>query len=168
MGSCCSYEKEEDYNKPQPPKLRSPSPLETNYFGDDEYKNENYELSASRVKFVDGDDHYVCYKYKVRIVESQMESIRGGGYVITEFFVPDKNIYFNKQSAFKAHKPRNDHDEKIYPLIQVKIPVNIINKISDIADLQTEINIKNKKAREMMMAMNLTKEYHDLFMEQKD
>lgn len=124
MGSCCSYEKKEDY------------------------KNKEEE----------DDDNHECYKYQIRIIDTH-DNIRHKGHIVTEFFILNKNVCFNQQSAFRSNRPRNDG--KIYPMTIVKVPTNIINKIIKIAELQGDG--KKTQARDIMLALNFTKQFHDLF-----
>jgi hypothetical protein len=135
MGSCCSYEKKEDYDWNR------------------RIKENKINLSSKSLIL-----YCECYKYKTRIIDTH-DNIRYKEYIVTEFFVINKNVCFNKQSVFRSPQPRNT--DKICPTVLVKVPINIINQITKIIELQEDG--KKNQARDIMLALNFSKQFHDLF-----
>lgn len=104
-------------------------------------------------------------KYELYVVDSPMDYYHGGGYKVTEYFVPLYGFAFNNtvNGLFKCDNPRNEFvklvngvmNKKTEQLEQVELPVEFVEKCAQLVDLKKELKKKEKQLQKDKTYMSL-------------
>ncbi|STX29943.1 Uncharacterised protein [Legionella beliardensis] len=102
------------------------------------------EYSPNFFLVIKNTDTVPAFLYSIKIYESLIEAVHGGGRYITEVFIPSRQAILNSEHYILASDmPRNKmaslvDKETIVPLTEVKISKNLAQKITGIIKLTEE------------------------------
>ena len=88
-------------------------------------------------------------QYEVKIYEGLMDAVHGGGKTIKEIFIPTYQIIVNSEGGlYPAKEPRNVQSLRLggpeveRPLKYIQLPLELVEKIAQVAKLKLEVSNK--------------------------